>query len=105
MHTVDLSKYSLRTDLVIEKINSELKCNHYEQDGVIVDDISLEKGNPLNKKAGRYITISFDDVTDQVNYQKVLEKGKTVSLFDMQKFTKSFEKACQEMYLETVNHL
>ncbi len=37
--------------------------------------------------------------------QKVLEKGKTSPLFDMKKFTKSFEKACQDMYSDAINHL
>ena len=72
MHTIDLSKYDLRTDLVIEKINDEIKNDHYEENGIMVDDISLESNNLLKKKAGRYITISFDDVTDQTNYLNVL---------------------------------
>lgn len=73
MHSVDLSKYNLRTDLLIEKIDDTIKNNHYEIEKIIVDDITLEKDNLLNKKEGRYITISYNDVTDRDNYKKVLD--------------------------------
>ena len=72
MHSVDLSKYNIRTDLVIEKIGKEVINNHYEENGISVDEIKLLENNSLNKKKGDYITISFKDVTDQTNYQNVL---------------------------------
>ena len=72
MHTVDLSKYNIRTDLVIEKVSKDLLNNHYEENNVYVDDIELLENNVLKRKAGKYITISFNDVTDQTNYQNVL---------------------------------
>lgn len=72
MHSVDLSKYDIRTDLVIEKIGKEVINNHYEENGISVDEIKLLENNSLNKKKGDYITISFKDVTDQTNYQNVL---------------------------------
>ncbi|MBR6412708.1 MAG: hypothetical protein IKS41_06080 [Alphaproteobacteria bacterium] len=37
--------------------------------------------------------------------EKVTEKAKTADLFNMEKFTKSFEKAVQEMYQESLNTL
>lgn len=73
MHSVDLSKYNIRTDLVIEKIGKEVINNHYEENGISVDEIKLLENNSLNKKKGDYITISFKDVTDQTNYQNVLD--------------------------------
>lgn len=72
MHSVDLSKYDIRTDLVIEKVSSDMLNNHYEENGISVDDIILLDNNLLNKKPGKYVTISFSDVTDQTNYQYVL---------------------------------
>lgn len=73
MHTVDLSKYNIRTDLIIEKVSKDLLNNHYEENNVSVDDIELLKDNILKRKPGKYITISFNDVTDQTNYQNVLK--------------------------------
>ena len=72
MHSVDLAKYDIRTDLVIEKVSRDMLNDHYEENGIIVDDIVLLDNNVLNKKSGKYVTISFNDVTDQVNYQNVL---------------------------------
>ena len=72
MHSVDLSKYDIRTDLIIEKASRDMLNNHYEENGVSVDDIILLENNILNKTPGKYITISFNDVTDQNNYKKVL---------------------------------
>ena len=72
MHAVDLSKYDIRTDLIIEKASKDLLNNHYEENGVHVDEIVLLDKNILNKKPGNYVTISYSDVTDQTNYQYVL---------------------------------
>ena len=73
MHKVDLSKYDLRTDLIIEENVSNIINNSYSVDDIKVDDIILKTGNKLNKKAGKYITISFNDVTDSNNYNKLLK--------------------------------
>lgn len=77
MHEIDLSKYEIRTDLVIESINNNVKglTSKRRKDGnIIVDDIIISKDAEAfcNKKRGRYITISFEDVTD-INNQKKLE--------------------------------
>ena len=50
MHEVDLSKYDLRTDLIIEKNLTNINNNHYQKNGIEVDDITLEKNNLLKKK-------------------------------------------------------
>ena len=62
MANIDLSKYNIRTDLVIE--DSELIHNEENINGIIVNSTS---------KDGNYITISFDDVTDSDNFLKVKE--------------------------------
>lgn len=78
-HEIDLSKYEARTDLVIESIGSKkikgIIKEQRQKDGIIIDDIivSKETESYCNKKKGRYITISFDDVTD-ISNQKKLEK-------------------------------
>lgn len=72
MHEIDLSNYNIRTDLIIEQdirgFNS--KKNVYED--IVVEDIVLSKNNKLKKKPGKYITISYKDITDINNYNKVL---------------------------------
>lgn len=65
MHTIDLEKYKCRTDLVVEgegyKSDSSYRVNK---------NILVEK---RNDSSGRYVTISFLDVTDKDNY-KMVEK-------------------------------
>lgn len=73
MHKIDLSKYDLRTDLIIEKEISNITNNKYVYKNISVDDITLKKNNSLNKKKGKYVTISFNDITDKDNYSNVLE--------------------------------
>lgn len=69
-HEVDLSKYEIRTDLVIEKEN--FINNEEEIDNIKITRTKLNKDNLIkNKEKGVYITIEFDDVTDSENYEKV----------------------------------
>lgn len=63
MHEIDLSKYNIHTDLIIEN-------NDAIHDEEIIDDITITK----TKKEGNYITLSFDDITDTLNYEKVYKK-------------------------------
>ena len=77
MHVVDLGKYGLRSDLIIENNSKDYVKESYIEKDIKVDYIKLEKNNILNKKQGDYITISFQDITDINNFQmvlKVLEK-------------------------------
>lgn len=75
MHAINLEKYDIRTDLVIEKISNDnsIKSNHYEKNNVKIDDIILNDKNKLHKKKGRYITISFNDITDKNCFFNVKE--------------------------------
>lgn len=78
-HEIDLSKYQVRTDLVIESINYQnidgVTAKQFIKDDVVIDEITISKEAEIycNKKKGKYITISFEDVTDITN-QKKLEK-------------------------------
>lgn len=60
MAEIDLSKYHLHTDLIIEDDN----ITHHEE---VIDGVNIK----TTKKDGNYITISFDDVTDTTNREKV----------------------------------
>ena len=80
MHSIDLSKYNIRTDLIIENNSSDYIKDSYLEKNIKVDYICLDNDNFLNKKNGDYITISFNDITDTNNYSnvlKVLEKELT----------------------------
>lgn len=63
MHSIDLGKYDYRTDLIIERCENLDESEHYEEKGITVDTI-MDSGS-------KYVTISFDDVTDKDNYKNV----------------------------------
>lgn len=77
MHEIDLKKYNVRTDLVVDILKETDKTGvtveERETSSIKVSNIQLEKENALGKKEGRYITISFQDVTDHGNRKKVEE--------------------------------
>lgn len=71
---IDLSKYNLRTDLLIDEVDTLTK-EYFEEKEKIIDDIVInttiiKKDNSI-KKQGTYITISFEDITDRDNFKKV----------------------------------
>ena len=75
-HEIDLKKYDIRTDLVIDTIdnisdNIDTLVNDY--DGIKVTKVVVDDNvsNLIGKKTGKYITIEFDDVTDTKNRDKV----------------------------------
>lgn len=77
---VDLSKYSLRTDLAIESIDSCSDLEGIDKKVKKIDEIKItlvdvkDKGSKIiNKKVGSYITIEFVDITDSHNQNKVLD--------------------------------
>lgn len=76
MRRVDLSKYQIRTDLVVDLIDSESSLEKkYKYEGCLVSKITLDKKNAktLKKKEGNYTTIYFEDITDNTNYQNILK--------------------------------
>ena len=73
-HTMDLSKYQLRTDLAIEALESE----KVESEVRVYNDIKVTKtyltkpiARKVGKQEGNYITIEFNDVTDYQNRNNV----------------------------------
>lgn len=76
-HEIDLSKYEVRTDLIIESLDESnvegLETSTRNIDDILISEITLSKQNSkyCNKKPGKYITISFEDVTDSTNQEKV----------------------------------
>lgn len=73
MHEIDLSRYDLRTDLIIEEDIDGIKNYSYDKNNIHVDDIILNTNNKLKRKKGKYVTISYQDITDSVNFNNVLE--------------------------------
>ena len=74
-HEIDLSKYTIRTDLAIEVIpkNLEIKTSEYKNiktSEIYIDETSSKK---IKKKPGNYITIEFNDITDTENKEDVKE--------------------------------
>lgn len=80
MHSINLDKYELRTDMAIdlaEKDNTKIEQKIYEENGIKTTFMKLNKENNLGKKEGSYITIEFGDVSDtdtKESVSKVLEK-------------------------------
>lgn len=69
-HTIDLSKYQLRTDLAIDLLENEnIKSKVSNYGNIRVTKIYLDNktADKINKKRGNYITIEFQDVTDYQN--------------------------------------
>ena len=73
MHEIDLSQYDLRTDLIIEDDISNIKKNSYNKNNIFVDDIILGNNNQLKRKKGKYVTITYSDLTDSINFINVLK--------------------------------
>ena len=76
MHEIDLSKYRIRTDLIVEHLNN---FGEYKKGEELYNDIKIETINidsemskKIDKKEGVYKTIYFDDVTDETNFNNLL---------------------------------
>ena len=76
MHEIDLSKYRIRTDLIVEHLNNIKDYKRYEEvyDDIKVETVELDKDRAkiIDKKEGIYKTIYFEDVTDENNFTKLL---------------------------------
>lgn len=74
MHKIDLQKYEIRTDMAIDlaEKNKDLSfLENYEKDNVKVSWIKLDDNNIIGKKKGTYLTLEFNDVTDDDAKKKV----------------------------------
>ena len=73
-HEVDLNKYKIRTDLLIDEVN-DINNQIIEQHNKQIDNISINittvKKDIEDKQKGIYTTISFNDITDINNYKNV----------------------------------
>ena len=76
MHEIDLSKYRIRTDLIVEHLSNIKDYKRYEEvyDDIKVETVELDKDRAkiIDKKEGIYKTIYFEDVTDENNFTKLL---------------------------------
>lgn len=77
-HEIDLSKYCLRTDIILEAV--EANKSNVDIDNEVINDIKITRVNLtdetskiLNKRPGKYITIEFEDVTDSNNFNEVTD--------------------------------
>lgn len=89
-HSVDLSKYQIRTDLAIESIKNIADISKIEiQDNIKITTVKVDEkiSNLINKKKGNYVTIEFADVTDSTNYEKVKE----VFIIELKKILKKLK--------------
>lgn len=76
-HEVDLKNYTIRTDLALESIENN-SIDKIKQEFESIEDIKVtttyldeKNGKKIDKKAGIYITIEFEDVTDHDNLLNV----------------------------------
>ena len=92
MSEIDLKNYKIRTDLIVESIGTStfdgIITKEQTIDNIKVSNITVNNNIlELNKKKGKYITISFDDVTDTNNRKKV-EQVLTHELKELLKYLK-----------------
>ena len=74
MKSKDLSKFSIRSDIALDLIDTN-HCNIIKEkyDDILVTTINVDEAikKEINKEKGIYITIEFNDVTDYTNREKV----------------------------------
>ncbi len=66
-HEIDLSKYNIRTDLMIENSNNGIIKDSNELYKITLTNIDKEQVS-TNKKRGKYITLEFNDISDSDNF-------------------------------------
>lgn len=77
-HEIDMKNFNLRTDMIIDTFDHTIDHEGISYKKKMIDDIVVDlvtvdkKGEKVcGKKQGVYQTITFKDVTDKDNYQKV----------------------------------
>ena len=76
MHTIHLENFGFRTDLILEHLNGmSPDLDHWEEKDFSIDrlEITEENKQKYQKDVGKYITISFPDITDKDNFKRVEE--------------------------------
>lgn len=79
-NNINLKPFNVRTDLVVESIDASHKpIKNQEKNNknikISTTDITKEEGTVIEKKEGRYVTITFKDIT---NYEDREEIGKAL---------------------------
>lgn len=79
-NNINLKPFNVRTDLVVESIDASHKSIKTQEKNnknikISTTDITKEEGKVIEKKEGRYITITFKDIT---NYEDREEIGKAL---------------------------
>lgn len=79
-NNINLKPFNVRTDLVVESIDAShkpIKTQEKTNKNIKISttDITKEEGKVIEKKEGRYITITFKDIT---NYEDREERGKAL---------------------------
>lgn len=74
----DLQKFQIRTDLAIDYVEESTKLKGVKHkvntiNNIKVTNVTLDKDNILDKKKGKYITLEFDDCTDNKNIEKLVD--------------------------------
>lgn len=76
-HSVDLSKYKIRTDLAVDVVGQKeidgIKTKVREEHNIKITNVDVDYNGSkiINKKPGMYVTIEFSDITDSDNFNKV----------------------------------
>ena len=79
---IDLNKYNIRTDLVIDhQIDNNNKKETIINDNLKITTISVNDSlsKLLNKRKGTYITLEFTDITNHEDQQEI-EKQLTIEI-------------------------
>lgn len=79
MNRIDLSKYDIRTDLILEAVNNKKYITTEKDKNITVSRVVIDENNKdiIGKKCGNYITIEFLDITNYEDREivgKYLEK-------------------------------
>ena len=73
-HEIDLKKYKIHTNLLIEEMNNIPKPKKIKSNiNLISINIDKEKSKKYHKKIGNYKTIEFSDITDMNNRKEVIK--------------------------------
>lgn len=71
MHTIDGAKMQVRTDLIIESLKDKnVVKERIEDEKIVVERVTIDD-EEISNKLGKYITISFEDISDKDNFKKV----------------------------------
>lgn len=77
-HEIDLKNLNIRTDMIVDTIdtssdNSDIKSYKKEFDNISVEEIIIDKKSSeiYKRKNGIYKTLTFKDITDKDNFKKV----------------------------------